>query len=300
VRTKNLIGAKMFNNMSEDEIRSCCRTKLDTLEIWLRRVIDSQLSKVSKNYFDYTDETGHRLIKSDIVKDVKLRIGKEPERYKRSIDAILLDDAISIICNEYLYKKFFSSAFKALNSNRVEVKNYLLKLYGPRNCLAHSNPISHRDAEKIICYSNDIIDSIKEFYTSINMQNEFNVPKIIRVSDSFGNVKYCEQFNTNKLGETVIDYSDKSDSYLWPGDKLIVEIEVDSSFLPNEYQIKWRVNKYAYPISTSLRLEVELTEKDVSCSFQILCEIISKKDWHKMNNGCDDYLLLVYKVLPPA
>jgi hypothetical protein len=289
----------MFKNMSEDEIRSNCRAKLDTLEVWLRRLIDSQLIKVSGDYFNFSDNLSNRLINKEIVKNVQNRISKEPERYKRNIDAILLDDAISIICNENLYQKYFKNAFLLFKCGRAEVKNCLNDLFGPRNCLAHSNPISHRDAEKIICYSNDIIDSLKEFYKANNMENEYNVPKIIKVSDSFGNVKYCEQFNTNKIGETVIDYSEIPSCFLWPEDKLTIEIEVDSSFSENEYLIKWFTSKYGYSVSNSNKFEIQVNEENVSSSFQVLCQIISNKKWHKMYNGCDDHLILVYKVLPP-
>jgi hypothetical protein len=69
----------------------------------------------------------------------------------------------------------------------------MYRLLDPRNRLYHSNPISLHEAEQVVCYSNDIIESLKQHYGAIGMQSEYNVPTNLKFSDSFGNLCFRNQ-----------------------------------------------------------------------------------------------------------
>lgn len=134
------------------------------------------------DYLAYIHSNGDRLIKNEIVKSLQARKANEPHRYPRLIDAVLLDDAINIISNPNLYNKHFHEIFKsAYPDGREEARTFMKKLIPARNSLSHANPISTRQAEQVICYSNNIIDAIKKYYTLKNMDNEYNVPLILKI-----------------------------------------------------------------------------------------------------------------------
>ena len=96
----------MFYALTEDQIRNLCKEKIESLEYWLRRLIDEKLSTSHGDYFSYVDGVGNRLIKKSIVDALEERLKKEPTRHVRKIDAVLLSDAIDIICNPQLYYIF--------------------------------------------------------------------------------------------------------------------------------------------------------------------------------------------------
>jgi len=282
-------------------LRNLCREKLESLEHWLRRLIDQTLSAEYGDYFSYTDSAGNRIIKKDIVKELKTRVEGEPGRYSRKIDAVLLSDAIDIICNKQLYEYFFKRALKtAFPDGREEAKTFMSRLLEPRNMLAHANPISLQQAEQVICYSNDIIDSIRAYYAEAGMQKEYNVPLILKVTDSFGNVFFRNQMLENGTGGVFKILRDDSRYFLRPGDILTVEVEVDPAFEPNAYTISWWSTPALHQeISNSPKLAINITARHVAYSFSVHCSIKSEREWHRMSSQKDDDLILYYKVLPP-
>ncbi|MEO8254715.1 MAG: hypothetical protein ABI554_10070, partial [Flavobacterium sp.] len=85
----------MYSNIKIDLIRSECRNTIENLEIWLRNLIDNELTeKYNTNYLEFINKDGTRLIKKEIVKDAIQRKSNDPNRYPRLIDAMLLDDEI--------------------------------------------------------------------------------------------------------------------------------------------------------------------------------------------------------------
>ena len=54
-------------NLNDSEIRSICKNKLESLEYWLRRLIDKILSDNYEDYFSYEDAKGNRLIKKSMA-----------------------------------------------------------------------------------------------------------------------------------------------------------------------------------------------------------------------------------------
>lgn len=64
----------IFSKYSEEEIRSFCRQNLETLEYWLRQIIDEGMKAVyGANYLDATDNGGSPLMPTKRIASVKDR-----------------------------------------------------------------------------------------------------------------------------------------------------------------------------------------------------------------------------------
>ncbi len=174
------------------------------------------------------------------------------------------------------------------------------RLADPRNRLAHANPISLRQAEQVVCYTGDIIESIKSYYRDKKMEEEYNVPLIIKVIDSFGNIYHREQLTLGHDGGVLKDLSGDPKYYLRPGDKLTLEVEVDPSFSDDEYQINWSSAQHVgEPMPNGRKVVIEITERQVARQYLVMCNITSNKKWHRMCTGVDDRLGYFIRVLPP-
>ena len=74
----------------------------------------------------------------------------------------------------------------------------LERLKGIRNNLSHANALSIKDVEYTLWFSAELIESFKTNYTIKGKQMEYNVPQIIRVTDSFGNIIVRRNFVVHK------------------------------------------------------------------------------------------------------
>ncbi len=287
-----------LHTLTEPELRNYCKEYIESLELWLRRIINEILIKsYGQDYYNYSED-GVNLINKKIKDEIQFRIKDEPERYARPIDACLPESEIKIITNPNLYAKHFREIFK-YNSpeGRDELLTFISRLIQPRNKLYHANPISIRESERVICYTNDIIDCIKIYYQENNMNNEFNVPLILKYSDSLGNVLYRNQFTEKTIvGYEGISFAENKSYYLRPGDRISIEVEVDPTFSKDEYTIRW--TPMAEGNEHNTRFIYEITMKDVGQSFTIACHIKSNKEWHRLFED-DDVLVVRFKVLPP-
>jgi hypothetical protein len=292
----------MYFQLSDSEIRSICKERIESLEYWLRRLIDNVLTNEFGDYFTFQDEKGNFAIKADIRKAVEQRTGGDPNRYPRKIDAIMLDDAVSIVCNENLFKYFREALGYAFPDGAAEARTFLKRLVEPRNRLAHANSISIRDAERIVCYTNDVIESLKRHYSAYNMNNTYNVPLILKFVDSFGNTVHRNEMHQVHDGGIGRDYYLEPSFDLRPGDVLGLEVEVDPSFVENEYVVSWgstKLDPKDFP-SPGKKAVIPITNRQVSQRFDVQCRVTSKKEWHRMSLGSDDFMLLVFRVLPPV
>ncbi len=287
--------------MKESEVRSQCKEKIESLEHWLRRLIDDTLKPVYGEYFSFADQTGNRLIRNSLAQQVAARRANEPLRYPRNIDAVLLEDAVDIICKPDLYQKHFRQALNdAFPDGREEAKTFFSRLLIPRNNLAHANAISARQAEQVICYCNDVLDSLKRYYRTLGMHETYNVPTILKVTDSFGHSFTRSQFGPCHDGGIMMTFLDKPHLFLRPGDTLTVEVEIDPAFDPASYSIVWAsIKPWTTASLRGAKAIIPITNKQVGQQFDVQCRITSDKDWHRMHMGCDDFLMLYYKVLPP-
>lgn len=287
--------------LSEAEVRGICWEKIEALEHWLRRLIDDTLSAKYGDYFAHTDQNGSRIIKSSIAQEAIARKGREPQRYHRTIDALLLEDAIDIICNPKLFKDNFRIPLEhAFPEGRDEARTFLKRISSPRNNLAHANAIGLRQAEQIICYTNDVIDSLKAYYRQIGMQDTYDAPLILKVTDSFGNSYNRAQFSPCHDGGIIMGFTESPEMHLRPGDILTLEIEVDPSYDPSSYQIQWSSTRFwSDKPAIGRKVVVPITNRQVGQQFSIHCSVTANREWHRMSMGVDDFLLIYYKVLPP-
>lgn len=276
---------------------------INSLELWLRNLIDRKLSEAyGQNYLYAKNTNNQNIIKSQLRKDIEKRIQGQEERYPRKVDALLLDEEIEIICHPELYKKHFKEALDASfpDGNNV-ARTYLNQLKPIRNKLFHSNPISQREYEKVICYSHDVIDSIKDYYKKINMEKEFNVPSILSIEDSLGNVVHENQFIKLRRSRPVCTESQFNKSTLHVGDILEIKVNIDEAFSKETYEVKWLYmdEGSAFKIKEQLgeKFLLKLKEKHIREQFQIECIVKSNKTWHRFTKH-DDMVLLNYKVLP--
>lgn len=71
----------ILTNIKDSEIRSLCKEKIESLEHWLRRLIDDTLTPIYGDYFLYSDQSGNRLIKKSLAEQV----ARNAERVNRYV-----------------------------------------------------------------------------------------------------------------------------------------------------------------------------------------------------------------------
>jgi hypothetical protein len=100
----------------------------------------------------------------------------------------------------------------------------------------------------------------------------WNVPTILRATDSDGNILY-----TNSDGVAKIH------PHFYVGDIYTVYIELDPSFAPSEYAIRWLKND-SIPIleyANNASCTVTFSNSDVSESWSLICEVTSNRNGTK-------------------
>jgi hypothetical protein len=162
--------------------------------------------------------------------------------------------------------------------------------------VAHGGTCSTRDLEQVVCYSNDLIDSLKGFYVSKNSQRVFNVPTIIRVVDNLGNDDHVPQ-ERGLVPYYVLGANDSDRRDLQVGQILNVEIEVDPTFDPTSYVVTWQHRLIEIGRGALLNIPITISHVGETCLFE--CYVTSSKDWHRYGHW-DDQLSLIYRVLPPV
>lgn len=282
-----------LHKISSEEIRLACRQKLETCEIWLRRLIHETFSiSFGPSYFDRGVFNGNNLFRSEIKDHAGQRMRAESARFSREIDTLLLEYLVATLCKQDLYTEFFQPALRhAFPDGNAEARTFLDRLVSIRNALSHANPISIHEAERVLCYCDDVIWSLKEYYQERNMAEEYNAPRFIRFIDSLGHAEYP------LTTRSQYDYSNYTE--LRPGDNIRLEIEVDASFHPEEYTVDWivaNISNGESGLGTSFVLTIQ--PRHVGQTFTIRALVKSKQDWHRHQNF-DDYLVVSYKVLPP-
>ena len=284
--------------LSDTEVRTFGKEYIETLELWLRNIIDTELRKTYGSDYIHAKKMNSpdNVFNKTLQDEIDNRMANEPERYSRQIDACVLDTVIKILTRKDLYDAHFKKIFKDDFRGKEMLSYTLEKLVNPRNCLSHANPISIRQLEQIICYTNDVVTAIKKYFKEINMDKELNVPKIIRITDTFGNTLTREQFNSNDFSFVLIDLREKK-NYLFPNDKLKIEVSIDPTFPRDSYKISWGSAKGILKIENSTTIEIAIEEKHIGDCLDIQCKIISNEVWHR-SVQYDDSIQLQYKVLP--
>ena len=288
-----------LHRLSDAERRAVCRATIESLEIWLRRVIELVLfPEFGNDYINALNPvTGDHLFKKRMRESIQRRVDREPNRYARRIDAALLEDVIYIVCHSNLYDRLFKPFFVShYPHGRDELKTFLERLVGPRNALAHSNPLSVHQAEQVICYSHDAIEAIKRYLEDVNMDKDYNAPTVVKITDSRGLVFYDSEISRFGDGLGQVSLLKDRSAWLTVGDTLGIEVEVDPSFSPDDYRLRWRYPKQSEE-HTDNRLVLKIADHHVRASFHITCTVVSNESWHRCGD-VDDLVTLMYRVLP--
>lgn len=288
----------MLYSFSEEEIRSLCRVNIEAFEKWARTIIDSELTKnLGVNYFDLELAPNVPVVKKSIRDKTAQMMRSNPQRFHRKIDTLFLDEIIYLLCRNDLYKRFFKDFLDLIYPDgNAEARTYLNRLVPIRNCLSHSNPISIRDAERCICYTNDFIDGVKQYFYDKGEERVFNTPNAIKLNDSLGNEfqlnkdTMFESICINRTGTTQLHQSHLGERYsAW--------LTLDPSFTPEQYTIEWHIECGRH-LGNDSRLDIEIAEDMIRERCPIYCTIKSTKSWHRYR-GYDQQFAIVFQVLPP-
>ena len=299
------------------EIRGLAKTQIELFEHWSRRLIDEIFKEAyGADYLNAQDQGGHNLVKNEIRNRIQDRKANDPSRYPRDIDALLLEDIIYFFTRDDLYERHFREVMEPFYSGRNEVRKTLERLVPIRNKLSHDNHISIREAEQVLCYTNDFIDSFKAYFQQQGKGREFNVPVLISFSDSQGNRVFRNQptyrwevgnvkpdeldlYRKNRFLGDAISTSHRS------GERYEIEFEVDGSFSPDYYTIEWKL-EFGLGSRNSLsgmgrRIVVDFTDDMVSYNPKLVVMLTTNKTWHRFaSQGCDDLAeISLAEVLPP-
>lgn len=280
-------AVSIYEACTTEELRAYCRTTIESLELWGRRLInDLMVPEYGEDYLHATLPNGEGLIKAERLRRLEKRRHDEPHRYLRWVDTLFLDDIRYILCKQMFYDKLFKPALDHVYKQGKDEADFYLQAIEPvRNNLSHANPISIRQAEKAICYSHDFIDGIQEYYKEIGRERMWNVPTILKMTDSLGN-----QFTQR---------NNQMEHVFYVGDSYALDAEIDSSFSPDEYDISW-IRRSGHPFAESSndpRFRITFKDEDVNQCLSIRCLITSKKNWHKYDY-CDDQMSVNLCVLP--
>ena len=285
----------LIHRVPEEEQRSCARKAIESLEHRLRRLTHDQLlSRFGNDYISAKDESQNFILSREIRDYATSRLNKEPQRYLRLIDATTLDHVIKIICHPRLYGDLFQQAFAdAYPDGPDEARTFLTRINEARNNLSHANHVTVRQVERVLCYSNDIIDSLKAYYVRMNQERDYNAPIILRIADSCGNEAVGEQIIRNSTGRGSCCWQS---SPIFQGDTLSLEAQVDPSFEKEDYEIRW-IGVLGSTKLLGNRISVELTAEYVRHDYSFYVIVTSNKSWHRCGD-CDDAVSISYKILP--
>jgi hypothetical protein len=282
--------------MDETDRLALARQHLDSAESWLRRLVRHALSSAyDQNYFNAQRQDGTNVINAGIRQRAHGRIASEPSRFPDEVAAIDFGDAISIVSNPELSSHFQQALMQAYPDGPDEARTFLRRLEAHRNRIAHGGTCSVRALEQCICYSNDLIESVKKYFLENNLERRFNVPTFTRLVDSLGNER---NFTGPEAHERHVDMRSGAYGHLYSGDTLIVEVDVDESF--DGYTIRWFTFSTPSDRGEGKRIELPIQLKHVGEQLILCIQVISNEQWHRLEGQYDDRIDLRYRVLPPG
>lgn len=282
----------MLTKMTQDEINTLCRRSIEAFEYWARNLIHIKLSEVyGKDYLNAKWKKDEYLFSKDRRNRISSIIDDEPERFNRQADALFIEDIIYVLSKEYLYNSIFKEALKYIYPEGVKVcRHFLGRIIKPRNKLSHSNVISNREAEKLICYINDFIEGLKNYYKDKGVERMWNVPQVVRVRDSQGN----DFYPVNNSLEIIDICGDNNPFYV--NDTYKISIDIDPTFDREEYNILWKYKNKQFGGNVN-EITIQFEEEHVAEFNQFSCEILSNKTWHKYGSY-DHRIFFTFKVYP--
>lgn len=162
--------------LTENDLREYCKRSIEALELWLRGLIDQQLTnEYGTDYINAVRTNGDRVIRGEISRRLIERTS-DKLRFPRPIDGALLDDLVDIVCNPELYNSHFKGPLNDVFPVGCQMARTILsRLISPRNALYHANPVSIQEALRILCYSEDVISALKADYQRRGLHQQFNM-----------------------------------------------------------------------------------------------------------------------------
>ena len=268
------------------------RRNVDAAENWLRKIIHYELSKsLGPNYLSVEG-----VIKKELIRQAEEKTRQLGTAVLRPVDTTTFEQAIYLITHPTLFSDFFRASLSdAYPLGREQALLYLRRLKDIRNDVSHGRGSTARQVEQAACYANDLIDSLKAYFRKIGMDQTYDVPMIVRFIDNRGNESHLQDLSTN-VHLRILDLRPSGRADLYPGDVLVAEVEVDQSYDESEYHLFWRVTGSSRAQERKARFQLE--NRHVSEQFELIFDVVSKRDWHRQS-GVDDRLTLLYRVLPP-
>ena len=84
----------MLYGYSEEEVRSICRSSIESFEKWARVIIDMKLKEqYGQNYFNATINDEY-IIKKEIRDKANDMLRNHPDRFNKEIDTLFLEEII--------------------------------------------------------------------------------------------------------------------------------------------------------------------------------------------------------------
>lgn len=290
----------MYYNYSDEELRAICRNHIENFEKWARIFIHGILSdKIGEDYFHTKGADGNYLMKKSMVEKADKMIADEPSRFPTPVDTLFVEDIVYLLCKPDFYKDYFSQYLRIMYPDgNSELRTFLERLIPIRNKLSHTNPFSIRDAERCVCYSNDFIDCIKEYYKMKGKDKEFNIPTIIRVTDSLGNEYLIKENDTLTFQSiSILDPESKQNKVFYAGEKFSLNLTLDPSFSEDSYTLNWGPQKGIEISENGKRADITITNELIGERNVIWCNLVTTNEWHKYH-GYDQQLLFTFKALP--
>jgi hypothetical protein len=288
-------GLELPSDLIRQQRIDVARRYVEAAETWLRRIIHHQFVNAYGPH--YLQIEG--LISKRIRDQVRARKADPSLRFARDIDATTFEHVVDIVTKQEFYRERFKQVLDRAYPGNEEVPRHFLKILSNiRNDISHGRGCSARQVEQAICYTNDLIDALKQFFKDENMAQVYNVPTIIRFSDNQGNEHTLEGVPTD-VNSRYIDWRQIGKGDLHVGDELVAEIEVDPSFDAVEYRVSWMVfgDHENYDRDGSVA-RIAIGTRHVGEQFELRFRVITAREWHRFFE-CDDGLGLIYRVLPP-
>lgn len=280
----------VFSDLDIDERQSLARSYTDSAERWLRHLIHSKLSAASGTNYITQGPFG-----SDLQRRVVTKIQSSPSSFPREVDATTFDQLVVITCHPKCWHHFEPALIAAYPLKVEEARRFLTRIQDIRNEVAHLRPITVRQLEQALCYSNDLSDSIKNHFEATGMANEFYVPTFLSYADSLGNRGQFQPSGHSYRGE---DLSTDRHKRLYPGDTLTVELEVDPSFDVGSYSVVWWLKTRPDGQGNDRKAVISITEAHISQRMELQFKLTTTNSWHRDSSGADDIIDLYYRVPP--
>lgn len=278
-----------LSSLDDNQRRQIARRHLDTAEHWLRRLIHHRLRPEFGVRYLSEGPWGNKLKRR--VADLA---AARPSA--REVDATTWEDLIKIVCFQGYWGARFAAPLRgAFPEGASSARHYLGRLRDIRNKINHAGGCSVRELEQAICYSNDLAAALQAYFRQAGLAKDFNVPMIVRYVDNLGNESTLEGISQD-INSRAIDWRSNGAGDLRPGQILLAEVDVDSSFAESDYRVNWSV--FGFLSTPGRRAEIPIELQHVGEQFAITFEVVSNKAWHRQF-GVDDRLVLIFRVLPP-